>query len=105
MRWQSMLLAAATAFSGLVAGMPILDPEGFTPYARGLEELTLFSPGCSIPDFWRFITRLSHNAEIYFQGQNKFNTYSIRWSNVGTPKVNITILPATENDVVEIVRS
>ncbi|KAK4448818.1 hypothetical protein QBC34DRAFT_300590 [Podospora aff. communis PSN243] len=63
------------------------------------------SPGClRLPEFWRFTTRLSRHAEVYYEGSDEFANYTERWSNVGMPTPNITILPATQKDVVETVK-
>ncbi|KAL2128641.1 hypothetical protein VTI74DRAFT_8914 [Chaetomium olivicolor] len=93
MRWTN-LLASAAAWA-VASAVVDSDPElGFIAGARP----------CSILDFWRFALSLSRDAEVYFPGSNGFNQFSQRWSNLETPAVNITVLPATENDVVAIVQ-
>jgi len=57
-----------------------------------------------LPEFWRFASRLSRKAEIYYPDTEGFRNYSQRWSNLEKPIVNITVLPATERDVIETVR-
>ncbi|KAK4034985.1 hypothetical protein C8A01DRAFT_48756 [Parachaetomium inaequale] len=54
---------------------------------------------CSLPGF---VSNLSSDAEVYLPGSAQFDRFSERWSNLETPIVNITILPATD-DVVKIV--
>ncbi|KAK4184400.1 hypothetical protein QBC35DRAFT_540460 [Podospora australis] len=59
--------------------------------------------GCTWADFWKLNQQLSGNAEVYWPGSTEFDQYSERWSNVGAPIANITVLPATENDVRKVV--
>ncbi|KAK4169994.1 hypothetical protein QBC43DRAFT_340517 [Cladorrhinum sp. PSN259] len=59
---------------------------------------------CGWTDFWNLGKSLSKDAEIFLPTSPGWTSVSQRWSNVGTPTVNITILPATENDVVKIVQ-
>jgi hypothetical protein len=61
------------------------------------------SLGCNRSDFWNFASSLSKDAEVYFPGSTQFDQFTQRWSNLESPAVNITVLPATEKDVVEIV--
>lgn len=58
--------------------------------------------GC---DFNNFASKLSPGAEVYFPGSSEFIQYTERWSNLDPPKVNITVLPATDQDVAETVSS
>ncbi|KAK0625079.1 hypothetical protein B0T17DRAFT_260752 [Bombardia bombarda] len=48
--------------------------------------------------------RCSNTTKIYLQGSSQFNETSERWSVLGAPKVNLVVVPGTENDVAEIVR-
>ncbi|KAF7589612.1 hypothetical protein BBP40_004026 [Aspergillus hancockii] len=48
--------------------------------------------------------KLSRTAKVYFPGSDEFEVASTRWSVLGAPKVNIVVVPATENDVVETVK-
>ncbi|KAH6723727.1 FAD binding domain-containing protein [Leptodontidium sp. 2 PMI_412] len=48
-------------------------------------------------------TKLSGSAQIYLPGSELFNDYTARWSNFSTPVANVVVVPATENDVVQIV--
>jgi hypothetical protein len=47
--------------------------------------------------------KLSPTAKVYFPGSDEFEVASTRWSVLGAPKVNIVVVPGTENDVVETV--
>ncbi|RYP37486.1 hypothetical protein DL768_010866 [Monosporascus sp. mg162] len=103
MRWlQTKLLATAVAWAFATAtpvdettASPVGSDTEYTVHATR-------APGCSLPDL--FVSRLSRQAEVYFPGSAQFDQFSQRWSNLETPIVNVTVLPATENDVVEIVR-
>src|SRR5437588_9106306 len=46
---------------------------------------------------------LSSTAKIYFPGSAEFEAASARWSVLEAPKVNIVVVPGTENDVAETV--
>lgn len=97
MRWlRTAVLASAVAWAPATA-VP-LDSEAVN---------TAGAPArigrCSLPDLWKFLSNVSKDADVYFPGSEQFAQFSERWSNVGPPAVNITFLPATENDVVEIV--
>ncbi|MAD83895.1 MAG: hypothetical protein CL912_13110 [Deltaproteobacteria bacterium] len=48
--------------------------------------------------------KLSASAKIYLPGSELFSDYTARWSNVSTPVANVVVVPATEKDVVQIVR-
>ncbi|KAM0229019.1 hypothetical protein ACHAPO_010296 [Fusarium lateritium] len=55
-------------------------------------------------DYKALSKELSASAKVYFPGSEDFEAASKRWSNLDTPTVNIVAVPATENDVVEIVK-
>ncbi|RBR04649.1 uncharacterized protein FIESC28_11514 [Fusarium coffeatum] len=55
-------------------------------------------------DYKALSKELSSSAKVYFPGSDEFDAASKRWSNLDTPSVNIVVVPATENDVVEIVK-
>jgi hypothetical protein len=96
MRWvQTKILATAVAWAFATATTVDSDTQYVAEAAA--------RAGCSLPDFWRFATTLSKQAEVYFPGSAGFTQYSQRWSNLEAPTVTITVLPATEQDVVEIV--
>lgn len=46
---------------------------------------------------------LSKNTQIYVPDDSEFKTYTVRWSNLEAPTVNVVILPDTEADVSQIV--
>lgn len=47
--------------------------------------------------------KLSPTAKVYCPGSEDFDVASTRWSVLDAPKVNIVVVPGTENDVVETV--
>ncbi|QPC80378.1 hypothetical protein HYE68_011130 [Fusarium pseudograminearum] len=55
-------------------------------------------------DYKALSKELSASAKVYFPGTEDFEAASKRWSNLDTPTANIVVVPATENDVVEIVK-
>lgn len=46
---------------------------------------------------------LSSTAKVYFPGSSGFTNATTRWSVLEEPKVNVVVVPGTENDVVETV--
>lgn len=54
---------------------------------------------CPGRSFGRLGEKLSDGAEIYFPGSTEFDAATLRWSSLDTPKVNVVVVPATENDV------
>lgn len=47
---------------------------------------------------------LSSTAKVYFPGSSGFTNATTRWSVLEEPKVNVVVVPGTENDVVETVK-
>lgn len=47
--------------------------------------------------------KLSSNAQIILPSSEQFDEVTARWSLLKKPHVNVAVVPATENDVVEIV--
>jgi hypothetical protein len=47
--------------------------------------------------------KLSPTAKIYYPGSAGFEAASSRWSVLDEPKVNVVVVPGTENDVAETV--
>lgn len=47
--------------------------------------------------------KLSSSAKVYSPGSSGFKDVTTRWSALEEPKVNIVVVPGTENDVVETV--
>jgi hypothetical protein len=55
-------------------------------------------------DVKAFAKSLSRTAEIYYPGSSGFENVTTRWSVLEEPKVNVVVVPGTENDVAETVR-
>lgn len=55
-------------------------------------------------DFQELGGKLSNSAKVYFPGSHEFKEASTRWSVLEEPKVNVVVIPGTENDVAETVR-
>lgn len=47
--------------------------------------------------------RLSSTAQIWFSNSTQFENATLRWSLLREPKVNVVVVPGTENDVAETV--
>ena len=99
MRWlQAQVLAA------VVACVAVANASSSTWGNWEAPEKEYVIPGCHrLIEFWRFAARLSKTAEMYYTDSEEFEQYTERWSNVGAPTANITILPANEQDIVHIV--
>lgn len=54
-------------------------------------------------DYTELKERLSPEAEVYFPGSVEFEDATARWSNASAPAASIVAVPATEQDVVNIV--
>ncbi|KAJ5959954.1 FAD-binding type 2 [Penicillium vulpinum] len=48
--------------------------------------------------------KLSSSAKVYFPGSSEFQQLTTRWSVLEEPKVNVVVVPGTENDVVQTVK-
>ncbi|KAH8664915.1 hypothetical protein BGZ61DRAFT_522812 [Ilyonectria robusta] len=57
-----------------------------------------------ITDLGKLGKKLSKAAMVYYPGSTEFELASKRWSVLDAPTVNIVVVPATENDVVETVK-
>lgn len=95
MHWLKIELLAAVAgwaASSAGANVPIARNwlRGICPRAEDVQELG---------------RKLSCRAKIYFPGSDEFGAASARWSALGAPKVNVVVVPGTENDVAETVFS
>ncbi|AEO63152.1 uncharacterized protein THITE_2108049 [Thermothielavioides terrestris NRRL 8126] len=90
-------LAAATATASAAPAEAVLATSAATPSAPPAAATS--AAHCSLSDLEKQLSGI----EIYLPGSDQFTQYSARWSNVGAPIVNVTVLPATENDVVQIV--
>jgi hypothetical protein len=60
------------------------------------------TPAANI-DVKAFSKYLSATAAIYLPNSIEFTNYTVRWSNLETPTLNVVVVPGTEKDVVEIV--
>ncbi|KAK7421591.1 hypothetical protein QQX98_002058 [Neonectria punicea] len=58
----------------------------------------------STKDLSKLVKKLSNGTKIYFPGSDDFTTATTRWSVLDAPKVNLVVVPFTENDVVETVK-
>jgi len=45
--------------------------------------------------------KLSTTAKVYYPGSSGFANVTTRWSVLEEPKVNVVVVPGTENDVAE----
>lgn len=93
MRWLKIEAVAALAASAVPASclsVPVAcDLGGICP--RGDADLQELGG------------KLSSTGKIYFPGSTEFEQASTRWSVLDAPKVNVVVVPGTENDVVETV--
>ncbi|KAJ5091128.1 hypothetical protein NUU61_005998 [Penicillium alfredii] len=55
-------------------------------------------------DFQELGGKLSNSAKVYFPGSHGFKEASTRWSVLEEPKVNVVVIPGTEDDVAETVK-
>ncbi|CAI7676577.1 unnamed protein product [Penicillium pancosmium] len=55
-------------------------------------------------DMKAFAKSLSRTAEVYYPGSSGFENVTTRWSVLEEPKVNVVVVPGTENDVAETVK-
>lgn len=82
------LLAAVTAWASIVVGSTLQGS----------------CPSCDV-DLKTLGKNLSKTAKVYCPGTSGFNNVTTRWSVLEEPKVNVVVVPGTENDVAETVRS
>ncbi|KAF2445831.1 FAD-binding domain-containing protein [Karstenula rhodostoma CBS 690.94] len=55
-------------------------------------------------DVQAFAKQLSKTAQIFLPNDSQFTTYTVRWSNLDAPTVNVVVLPGNEQDVSKIVQ-
>lgn len=81
---------AAWAIASACENLPIANHwiRGLCPRSNDVKDLGI---------------KLSPAAKVYFPGSEEFEVASTRWSVLEAPKVNIVVVPGTENDVVETV--
>ncbi|KAE8353374.1 hypothetical protein BDV28DRAFT_133215 [Aspergillus coremiiformis] len=91
LKLEVLTAVAAWAISSACANVPISHDwtRGLCPRGNDMKELAV---------------KLSPTAKVYFPGSDEFELASTRWSVLDAPKVNIVVVPGTENDVVEIVK-
>ena len=95
MRWSNVLTAVAATWASSAAAQDA--------------DVTASGFGSSSCGFWQYAnlgelaSKLSANADIYLPGSAEFADLSQRWSQLEKPQVNVTVTPATENDVVQTV--
>ncbi|SPJ74581.1 related to oxidoreductase [Fusarium torulosum] len=91
MRFSIRLLAALTAWSVTVtcAATPAVSSEAAGTCSEGLSQLG---------------KKLSKSAKIYCPGSAEFEKATTRWSVLEAPKVNIVVVPGTEEDVIKTVK-
>lgn len=82
------LLTAIAAWASIVVGSSL---QGICP-----------SSDVDLKDFEK---SLSSTAKIYCPGSSGFKNVTTRWSVLEEPKVNVVVVPGTENDVAETVSS
>ena len=56
-----------------------------------------------IDDLAELGKKLSPTAKVYYPGSEDFEEASARWSVLDAPRVNVVVVPGTENDVAETV--
>jgi len=68
-----------------------------TPFARS------DAAGSCSEDLGQLGKKLSKSAKIYCPGSPEFEKATTRWSVLAAPKVNIVVVPGTEQDVAKTV--
>lgn len=84
----------------------LLDINTLTATLGAMSAQLNNSAGCLTPENHAKALRevLSPAAEIHLPGSAEFDAASTRWSVLEVPTVNIAVVPATEDDVVETVK-
>ena len=72
-----------------------------TVVGRSLQS-SLTCPSSDI-DLQNLGSSLSSSAKVYCPGSSGFKNVTTRWSVLEEPKVNVVVVPGTENDVAETV--
>lgn len=98
-RFLAPLAVAAVSVLPLVACAPPPAPVP-VPAPSGPAAPTTPATGINVQ---AFANQLSKNAQIYVPNDSQFKTYTVRWSNLEAPTVNVVVLPGTEQDVSKIV--
>ncbi|KAE8377935.1 hypothetical protein BDV26DRAFT_262436 [Aspergillus bertholletiae] len=91
LKMELVAAVAAWAVTSACENVPIANHwiRGLCPRSNDLHDLGV---------------KLSPTAKVYYPGSDEFDAASTRWSVLAAPKVNIVVVPGTENDVVETVK-
>jgi hypothetical protein len=87
-----MLAAAATVWATTATCAA-------TPFIRS------DTTGTCSEDLGKLGKKLSNSSKIYCPGSPEFEKATTRWSVLDAPKVNIVVVPGTEQDVATTVRN
>lgn len=90
-KMEAALAIAAWAFSSVGQDLPLARSRLPGLHSRGNYDMTDLQ------------AKLSSNAKIYYPNSTEFVDASARWSLLDEPKVNVVVVPGTENDVAETV--
>jgi hypothetical protein len=82
---------AAWVFTSVGQNLPLARDRPPGLHSRGNYDMTELQ------------NKLSSTAKIYYPNSTEFNDASVRWSLLDEPKVNVVVVPGTENDVAETV--
>ena len=94
MHYHQLKFAALSALSVWASAVACRDIVS----ASGLEARTGVN-------YTELATKLSKNAQIYLPDSDAFDAAVARWSNLSTPVANVVVVPSTEHDIVETVRT
>lgn len=86
-RFKMELIASAAVLSSIASGLDVNVARGLSGVCPRDSEYAKL--GCS----------LSPGSKIYFPGSAEFTAATARWSNLAPPKVDVVVVPATEDDV------
>jgi hypothetical protein len=87
-KMQAAMAIAAWAFSSVGQNLPLARDR---LHSRGNYDMTELQ------------NKLSSTAKIYYPNSTEFHAATARWSLLYEPKVNVVVVPGTENDVAETV--
>ncbi|KAJ5897015.1 uncharacterized protein N7473_006414 [Penicillium subrubescens] len=88
-KMQAAMAIAAWAFTTVGQNLPLGRDR---LHSRGSYDMTELQ------------SKLSSTAKVYYPNSTEFDTASARWSLLDEPKVNVVVVPGTENDVAEAVQ-
>lgn len=87
LKMQAAMAIAAWAFTSVGQNEPVARNRAPGLHSRGSYDMTELQ------------NKLSSSAKIYYPNSTEFNDASARWSLLDEPKVNVVVVPGTENDV------